>query len=150
MSLLAPKTLMRLAREGKVPAYTISEDNRWHLRFLISELDMWMRSKVIQRHIQYIRVLRTKGASKCRGCGFRGDALFSISLEVARRFGFPMAGNTARWQARTTQESDWHVRGICNEEGGRKCSESFPVKSGRWRFRRAGTNHNEGTCRSFR
>ena len=43
---LHPKTLMRLAREDKVPAYTISEGSRRHWRFLISELDMWMRSKV--------------------------------------------------------------------------------------------------------
>lgn len=41
-----PKTLMRLAREGKVPAYSFSEGDRRHWRFLISELDKWMKSKV--------------------------------------------------------------------------------------------------------
>jgi hypothetical protein len=40
------KTLMRLAREGKVPGYSFSEGTRRHWRFLISELDTWMRSKV--------------------------------------------------------------------------------------------------------
>jgi len=41
-----PKTLMRLAREGSVPAYSISEGTRRHWRFLLSQLDTWMRSKV--------------------------------------------------------------------------------------------------------
>src|SRR5690348_15344458 len=41
-----PKTLMRLAREGSVPAYSFSEGTRRHWRFLLSELDTWMRSKV--------------------------------------------------------------------------------------------------------
>jgi len=41
-----PKTLMRLAREGSVPAYSFGEGTRRHWRFLISELDTWMRSKV--------------------------------------------------------------------------------------------------------
>jgi excisionase family DNA binding protein len=41
-----PKTLMRLAREGEVPAYSFSEGTRRHWRFLISELDTWMKSKV--------------------------------------------------------------------------------------------------------
>jgi excisionase family DNA binding protein len=41
-----PKTLMRLAREGDVPAYAFSEGTRRHWRFLISELDKWMRTKV--------------------------------------------------------------------------------------------------------
>jgi excisionase family DNA binding protein len=41
-----PKTLMRLAREGAVPAYSFSEGTRRHWRFLISELDTWMRSRV--------------------------------------------------------------------------------------------------------
>ena len=43
---LHPKTLMRLAREGEVIAYSISEGTRRHWRFLISELDKWMKSKV--------------------------------------------------------------------------------------------------------
>src|SRR5271163_2574526 len=41
-----PKTLMRLAREGSVPAYSFSEGTRRHWRFLLSELDNWMRSRV--------------------------------------------------------------------------------------------------------
>jgi excisionase family DNA binding protein len=41
-----PKTLMRLAREGAVPAYSFSEGTRRHWRFLISELDKWMKTKV--------------------------------------------------------------------------------------------------------
>jgi excisionase family DNA binding protein len=41
-----PKTLMRLAREGSVPAYSFSEGTRRHWRFLISELDKWMKTKV--------------------------------------------------------------------------------------------------------
>ena len=41
-----PKTLMRLAREGAVPAYSFSEGTRRHWRYLISELDKWMKTKV--------------------------------------------------------------------------------------------------------
>jgi hypothetical protein len=41
-----PKTLMRLAREGTVPAYSFNEGTRRHWRFLISELDKWMKTKV--------------------------------------------------------------------------------------------------------
>jgi excisionase family DNA binding protein len=41
-----PKTLMSLAREGTVPAYSFSEGTRRHWRFLISELDKWMKTKV--------------------------------------------------------------------------------------------------------
>ena len=41
-----PKTLMRLARDGSVPAYSLSEGTRRHWRFLISELDKWMKTKV--------------------------------------------------------------------------------------------------------
>jgi hypothetical protein len=41
-----PKTMMRLAREGALPAYSLSEGTRRHGRFLISELDTWMKSKV--------------------------------------------------------------------------------------------------------
>jgi len=43
---LHPKTLMRLAREGIVPAYSFSDGVRHHWRFLLSELDTWMRSRV--------------------------------------------------------------------------------------------------------
>ena len=41
-----PKTLLRLAREGAVPAYSFGDGSRRHWRFLLSELDTWMRSKV--------------------------------------------------------------------------------------------------------
>lgn len=41
-----PKTLMRLAREGIVRAYSFSDGVRRHWRFLLSELDTWMRSRV--------------------------------------------------------------------------------------------------------
>jgi hypothetical protein len=41
-----PKTLMRLARDRAVPAYSFSEGTRRHWRFLISELDKWMKTKV--------------------------------------------------------------------------------------------------------
>ena len=47
-----PETLMRLARDGSVPAYPFSEGTRRHWRFLISELDKWMKTKVIRAHIQ--------------------------------------------------------------------------------------------------
>ena len=43
---LHPKTLMRLAREGAVRAYSFSDGIRHHWRFLLSELDTWMKSKV--------------------------------------------------------------------------------------------------------
>src|SRR5690349_7886281 len=41
-----PKTLMRLAREGVVPAYSFTDATRHHWRFLKSELDIWMRSRL--------------------------------------------------------------------------------------------------------
>jgi len=41
-----PKTLMRLARQGTVPAYSFTDGTRHRWRFLKSELDIWMRSKV--------------------------------------------------------------------------------------------------------
>jgi excisionase family DNA binding protein len=41
-----PKTLMRLARQAKMPAYSFSEGTRRHWRFQLSELDTWMRSKI--------------------------------------------------------------------------------------------------------
>ena len=43
---LHPKTLMRLARDGVVRAYSFSDGVRHHWRFLLSELDTWMKSKV--------------------------------------------------------------------------------------------------------
>jgi excisionase family DNA binding protein len=41
-----PKTLMRLARLGSVPAYPFNDGSRRHWRFLKSELDTWIRSRV--------------------------------------------------------------------------------------------------------
>lgn len=41
-----PKTLLRLARDGTVPAYSFTDGARHHWRFLKSELDSWMRSRV--------------------------------------------------------------------------------------------------------
>jgi excisionase family DNA binding protein len=41
-----PKTLMKLARQGGVPAYWINEGERRRWRFLKSELDIWMRSSI--------------------------------------------------------------------------------------------------------
>ena len=41
-----PKTLMRLARERLAPAYSFNDGARHHWRFLKSELDIWMRSRV--------------------------------------------------------------------------------------------------------
>jgi excisionase family DNA binding protein len=39
------KTLMRLARERRVPAYSFSEGTRHHWRFLLSDLDEWMKKQ---------------------------------------------------------------------------------------------------------
>ena len=41
-----PKTLMRFARAGVVPAYSFTDGTRHHWRFLKSELDIWMQSRV--------------------------------------------------------------------------------------------------------
>ena len=42
-----PKTLMRWAREGRVPAYQSGEGTqRRHWRFLISDLDNFMKSRI--------------------------------------------------------------------------------------------------------
>jgi len=41
-----PKTLMRMARHGHIPAYSFNEGARRHWRFLKSELDIWMRSRI--------------------------------------------------------------------------------------------------------
>jgi excisionase family DNA binding protein len=39
------KTLQRMAREGKVPAHPFGDGPRKRWRFLLSELDAWMRSR---------------------------------------------------------------------------------------------------------
>lgn len=42
-----PKTVLRKAREGTLPAHPIGRDRkRWH--FYLSELDDWLRSQVIK------------------------------------------------------------------------------------------------------
>lgn len=43
---LNPRTVQRLAREGTIPAHPFGEKNRKTWRFLLSELDEWMRAKV--------------------------------------------------------------------------------------------------------
>lgn len=40
------KTLLRLAREGSIPAHPLAGNKRRMWRFLLSELDAWARSKV--------------------------------------------------------------------------------------------------------
>ena len=43
---LHPKTVLRKAREGSIPAHPVGTDRkRWH--FYLSELDQWLRSQVI-------------------------------------------------------------------------------------------------------
>jgi hypothetical protein len=41
-----PKTLMRLARNRIVPAYSFTDGTRHNWRFLKSELDIWMQTRV--------------------------------------------------------------------------------------------------------
>ena len=42
----SPKTILRLAREGKIPAHTFGDGTaRRHWRFKLSELDIWMKSR---------------------------------------------------------------------------------------------------------
>jgi excisionase family DNA binding protein len=42
-----PKTVLRKAREGALPAHPVGRDRkRWH--FYLSELDDWLRSQVIE------------------------------------------------------------------------------------------------------
>ena len=40
------KTLLRFAREGRVPTHPLTGNKRRKWRFLISELDSWARAKV--------------------------------------------------------------------------------------------------------
>jgi excisionase family DNA binding protein len=47
---LNPRTVLRLAREGAIPAYPFGERNRKTWRFLLSELDEWMKTKVNSSH----------------------------------------------------------------------------------------------------
>src|ERR1700731_3406601 len=51
-----PKTVLRKAREGALPAHPVGRDRkRWH--FYLSELDDWLRSQLItvRRARQYFR-----------------------------------------------------------------------------------------------
>lgn len=41
-----PRTLLRMARDGVVPAHPLGDGQRHQWRFLVSELDAWMRSRV--------------------------------------------------------------------------------------------------------
>lgn len=43
---IQPRTLLRLARDGVVPAHPLGDGQRHQWRFLISELDVWMRGRV--------------------------------------------------------------------------------------------------------
>ena len=43
---LNPRTVQRLAREGIIPAHPLGERSRKTWRFLLSELDEWMKAKV--------------------------------------------------------------------------------------------------------
>lgn len=45
-----PKTILRMAREGKIPAHPFGDGERKRWRFLISEVDAWMRSRVPSSH----------------------------------------------------------------------------------------------------
>ncbi|MCU1307585.1 MAG: binding domain protein excisionase family [Acidobacteriaceae bacterium] len=40
------RTVQRLAREGTIPAHPFGERSRKTWRFLLSELDVWMKAKV--------------------------------------------------------------------------------------------------------
>lgn len=43
---LHARTLLRMAREGIVPAHPLGDRRRHQWRFLISELDLWMRNRL--------------------------------------------------------------------------------------------------------
>lgn len=43
---LHPKTLLRLARRGSIPAHPLTGRRRHIWRFLLSELDAWARSRL--------------------------------------------------------------------------------------------------------
>jgi len=46
---LAPRTLNQLARLGAIPAYAFGAGQRKTWRFKLSELDDWMKSKLLSR-----------------------------------------------------------------------------------------------------
>jgi excisionase family DNA binding protein len=43
------RTVMQMARQGNIPAHPVGEGRRHSWRFLLSELDSWMRSRVNSR-----------------------------------------------------------------------------------------------------
>lgn len=43
---ISPKTVMRLARQGSIPAHSIGDRARRRWRFLKSELDTWMHGQL--------------------------------------------------------------------------------------------------------
>jgi len=43
------RTLMQMARQGHIPAHPVGEGRRHTWRFLLSELDSWMRNRVNSR-----------------------------------------------------------------------------------------------------
>ena len=43
---LNPRTVQRCAREGTIPAHPLGNGTRKTWRFLLSELDEWMRSRL--------------------------------------------------------------------------------------------------------
>ena len=43
---LHPRTLQRLARTGRIPAHPLGNGVRKRWRFLLSELDAWLRCRV--------------------------------------------------------------------------------------------------------
>ncbi|MHB1953018.1 MAG: helix-turn-helix domain-containing protein [Sulfobacillus sp.] len=43
-----PKTLQRWSRQGVVPAHPIGEGRRKYWRYLISELEAWLRERTAQ------------------------------------------------------------------------------------------------------
>ena len=45
-----PKTLMRLARAGLVPAHALGDGVRRRWRFLKTELDAWMQARINSNH----------------------------------------------------------------------------------------------------
>jgi excisionase family DNA binding protein len=44
--LVHPKTILRMAREGKIPAHPFGDGRRRRWRFLISEVDAYMRERL--------------------------------------------------------------------------------------------------------
>jgi excisionase family DNA binding protein len=43
------RTVMQMARQGNIPAHPVGEGRRHSWRFLLSELDSWMRNRVNSR-----------------------------------------------------------------------------------------------------